>query len=100
MTFCNPRSRGGEGGMVDAVAMTTRKARCGEGSGTRECSGYEGMKRRMGGEIFKRKTASEKEELATVVFTTGAQKMWGNIQRTINSTSFISSNVIFMLYVL
>jgi len=49
MTFCNPGSRGGEGGMVDAVAMTTRKERCGEGSGTRECSRDEGMKRRMEG---------------------------------------------------
>jgi hypothetical protein len=36
MTFCNPGSRGGEGGMVDAVAMTTRKERCGEGGQGRE----------------------------------------------------------------
>ena len=75
MTFCNPGSRGGEGGMVDAVAMTTRKERCGEGSGTRECSRDEGMKRRIGGELLKRKRASEMEELDAVLFTTGAEKI-------------------------
>ena len=61
--------------MVDAVAMTTRKERCGEGSGTRECSRDEGMKRRIGGELLKRKRASEREELDAVLFTTGAEKI-------------------------
>lgn len=61
--------------MVDAVAMTTRKERCGEGSGTTECSRDDGMKRRMGGETLKRKSASERDELDAVLFTTGAEKI-------------------------
>jgi hypothetical protein len=61
--------------MVDAVAMTTRKEGCGVGSGTRECSRDDGMKRRMGGEMMKRKSASEREELDAVLFTTGAEKI-------------------------
>lgn len=61
--------------MVDAAAMTTRKERCGEGSGTRECSRDEGMKRRMGAEMLKRKRVREREELDAVLFTAGAEKI-------------------------
>jgi hypothetical protein len=61
--------------MVDAVATTTRKEKCGEGSGTRECSRDEGMKRRMGGGMLKRKTISEREVVDAVLFTTGAENI-------------------------
>lgn len=69
--------------MVDAVTMTTRKERRVEGSGTRECSRDEGMKRRMVGEMLKRKKASEREELDAVLFTAGAEKIQGYFQKTI-----------------